>query len=134
MRHELENAIQRLESQPGRNEGDRDNDFNDEDIRQNFELLTREYESVQNQLERAGEDIQVKEKCIKELKKSMNTLIGDKRKNSNDVEKELARLLGENERLRHHSLQLQRVFQEREAELLGELDKYNEGDQGSDPE
>lgn len=106
----------------------------DEDIQQNFELLSREYENVQQQLERAAEDIDVKDKCIKELKRSMNTLIGDKRNNSKDVEKEMARLLGENERLRQHALQLQRVFQEREAELLMELDRFSELEQAINPE
>lgn len=93
------------------------------ELKNSLELLSQEYEKVQNDLSRAQEDLELKEKAIKELKRSVGYLVGgDRRDKSKELEKQLLRLGEENDQLRQHVLQLQRVFQERESELLAELE------------
>ena len=84
---------------------------------------------MQTELSRAQEDLDLKDKAIKELKKSMSVIVGsDKRDKSKEVEKELIRLVTDNQSLRQHSMQLQRVFQERESELLADIQRLSQGD------
>ena len=86
------------------------------------ESPNREVESLKKKIKVLVEEVESRENTISDLK---NSLISITREASScDImEKEISRLLLDNERLRHHLLHLQKVFQERETELSSEVER-----------
>lgn len=69
---------------------------------------------------------QEKEETIESLRKNLEFFVNKPASgtsNRRDLENEIARLMGENERLRTRLIDLQREFEQKESELIGEINK-----------
>lgn len=145
MQEELETAIKKLEDYVG-SDGKGNEDLKEIAIElqqyeqeinnlrsQNQELANRlemggdEIENLQKELEATRKENQNKEITIENLKKNLDFFAkGNKDKSGTgrrELEKEIARLMAENENLRMRLVQLQREFEEKETELISEINK-----------
>ena len=143
MQEELEIAIKKLEDYV---KNDNSKQFltlvnEDMDYERVIEELTTENAELTNRLEMGGDELQNLQKEIQNLSKECeNKTItienlrkyldffakGNKDKGSSgrrELEQEVARLMSENEKLRMKLVQLQREFEEKETELIAEINK-----------
>lgn len=91
-----------------------------------MELASKEMDNLQNQINQLHSVNQEKEETISSLRKNLEFFVNKPASGSSnrrELEKEIARLMSENERLRTRVVELQRQFEQKESELIGEINK-----------
>lgn len=122
MREELSKAIRKLEEKEANN----DEGQVQEHLQARLSDAYEELEQFQSELARAAEEIEARDKTIRDLKRTVAALVSERKGTGSadkEIEREMIRLSTENDKLRQHMSQLQKVFQEREAELISEVTK-----------
>jgi ABC-type transporter Mla subunit MlaD len=122
LREELSKAIRKLEEKEANN----DEGQVQEHLQARLSDAYEELEQFQSELARAAEEIEARDKTIRDLKRTVAALVSERKGTGSadkEIEREMIRLSTENDKLRQHMSQLQKVFQEREAELISEVTK-----------
>lgn len=91
-----------------------------------LELMANQMEELVHRNDKILSTVAQKDETIQSLKKNVEFFVkktGKGGSNKRDLEREIARLMTENERLRSRLLELQREFELKETELISEINK-----------